>query len=1334
MFNSLSIRFHWRDLNKLTRLFIEIAALISVLISVSVIVLRYVLLPSIEQYHSVIVDSLSTAVGYPVTLGRINGSWQGFQPHITLNDVRILNENAQPALVFSKIDASIAWWSLLVGDIRLANLEISKPELLVRRDEQGGFYFGDLMVSGQSSDNTLSEWLLKQSRIVVRDALIVWVDEQRGAPPLVMQKVNLRVENFFNRHSFALHAVPPDELSTSLDFRGDFSGPDVNDWTSWRGQVYTRLDYTDVADWRPWLDLPAGFKQGRGALRGWIGFENGKASKIVADLDLRDLVTNLSGDVPEMVVSKLRGRVLWNGFRDGLEVSTRELSVVMQDGLQFNPTDLYFRATSGASHQEFSYQIRVNFLQLEDAASLMKFAPLDSNLQKSIEAYSPRGKVTGLNVRWKSTPDGNDKFTIRGKFEDVALQQVGKAPGFSGFTGDIDGNEEKGRLNITSHQLRVDAPGIMREELFFSILTGQVRWRNEKENITVNVDNVTVANSDLAGNMYGSYSWQAGTTGMLDLTARLTRGDISRAARYTPLIALHQDGNDWLNGALLAGHTEDLRIRIKGNLSDFPIRDESQGVLFKIGGHARDGVLEFAKDWPRIEDINGEFLIKGSKMEVIVPTATMAGARLHNVVVSLPDMTSSNLALKVNGEADAENDTFLKFIRQSPVRGYINGFTDNVHATGSGHLTLFLSIPLGGGVDDEGVVATEKVEVRVAKMLEVNTVSDETLDVAEKPRVQVSGNFHVRGSDIDLGPGIPWLRDTSGVLMFTESGMQAQRVSARILGGAALLDVQTGVGDTVHANVSGKSNVDYWRKNNPHPVLNYLSGGASWDADIRLVNKQAQVMFNSDLMGLGSRLPAPFDKHAEKAIPLHLEKTIIAEDQDLIAVNFGKVLSARLERTQKNGEMSFKRGILHFGKAEEALDYTKKGKRSRSKTGLWITGDVPVLSMEGWGDIFSSSSKSGATFPIAGINLSVGEVAGYGKTIGSVRIKGSKLKDGLTLNFTGDSLSGKLSWLPKGYNKGGQISLQLSNLDLSEDSHAVKTPKPVYERKFSEKTVQKDMQPSNLPAVEISVERLQLKGSPVGRFELVGYPEGADWLLRRLNITNPDGKLSGDGAWRVVTGGTQSEAKFQLSINDAGNTLARYGYPDTVKGGTGILSANMYWEGAPGQFKYSSLNGMLKLDTGKGRFLKMDPGAGKLLSVLSLQALPKHLFGDFDDVFSAGFQFDKINGSATINQGVIDTQDLAIEGTAAKVTMKGNIDMNSETQNMRVRVLPAVGAGVSLIGAFAAGPAVGVGALIVNKVLGDPLDKLVSFEYNVDGAWSNPNVVKIARPQAKLPE
>jgi uncharacterized protein YhdP len=145
----------------------------------------------------------------------------------------------------------------------------------------------------------------------------------------------------------------------------------------------------------------------------------------------------------------------------------------------------------------------------------------------------------------------------------------------------------------------------------------------------------------------------------------------------------------------------------------------------------------------------------------------------------------------------------------------------------------------------------------------------------------------------------------------------------------------------------------------------------------------------------------------------------------------------------------------------------------------------------------------------------------------------------------------------------------------------------------------------------------------------------------------------------------------------------------------------------------------------------MDPGAGKLLSVLSLQDLPKHVALGFTDVFSAGFQFDNINGNAAIKDGVIESQDFRIYGSSAKVTMKGNVDLKNETQNLNVRILPTLGDTVSMIGVFAISPAVGIGSLIVNKVLGEPLDKLASFEYNVTGTWSDPTVVKVAKIPAQ---
>ncbi|MEQ1555290.1 MAG: AsmA-like C-terminal region-containing protein, partial [Gallionella sp.] len=44
---------------------------------------------------------------------------------------------------------------------------------------------------------------------------------------------------------------------------------------------------------------------------------------------------------------------------------------------------------------------------------------------------------------------------------------------------------------------------------------------------------------------------------------------------------------------------------------------------------------------------------------------------------------------------------------------------------------------------------------------------------------------------------------------------------------------------------------------------------------------------------------------------------------------------------------------------------------------------------------------------------------------------------------------------------------------------------------------------------------------------------------------------------------------------------------------------------------------------------------------------------------------------------------------------------------------------------FAAGPIVGVSAFVIDKLLGNVLDKLVSFEYNMTGTWAAPNFVKV---------
>ena len=1337
MFNSFSVRLLGHSLNWLMRLAIVVSAVAAVLFALAIIVLRYWLLPDIEQYHDRITASLAGAIGNPVTIGKIQGDWQGFLPYLNFTDVRILDEQRQPALVLQRIDGSVSWMSLFTAELRLASLEIDSPELLIRRDAQGKFFIGNVLLSKQGNANGLADWLLHQSKMVVRNALIVWVDEQRDAPPLVLQQVNLRVDSLFSKHRFSLRAIPPSELATTLDVRGEFHGKSFDNLGTWHGQLFTQLDYTDVTAWRPWLDLPGEFSRGRGALRGWLGVKDGRVAQITADLDLRDVVTKLAEDVPEMALLELRGRAAWQEVTGGFEISTRHLAMRLQNGVEFQPTDFYFRTVNASNKQRAGGQlangeIRVNLLQLESVAGLAKFLPMEADLRARLDAYAPRGKVSNLDARWQGSPKKPDSYKLKGHFENLAVNQVGKIPGFSGLTVDVDGNEASGRLSINSRRLTVDAPGVMREPLSFATLTGQAGWQRKRGELSIDVDNIAVANDDLAGNLYGGYHTLAGTFGVLDLTVSLTRGDIRRAARYTPLIALNKEGSDWLNGALLAGRTEDFRLRIKGNLSDFPL-DGTKDALFEIGGHAQDAVLEFDKHWPRIENISGELLIRGNRLEVKSPLATMLGTRLQNVTVTLPNMLSKDLSLEIKGEAVAASNSFLEFVQKSPVRGYIDGFTDGISASGNGHLDLFARIPLLG----------------------------------DKP-VEVSGTIKVRDNDIDLGEGVPLLRNTRGALSFTESGMQASGVSAEILGGTASINVQTAAGGAVHATLKGRSNVDVLRKIEPHPLLNYLHGSAAWDADIRVVNKSAQIIINSNLQGVSSSLPQPFSKRADEVMTLHVEKNpvlilpkrpvpgkacpepcpkvegSVAEGQDVITAQLGNLLSARLARRDENGTMVIKRGTVNFGAQDKSLESKRVRELSRGKdgpstelrTGVWLVGSLPVLSVQGWEGLAGGAGKAGPALPIGGVNLRIGKLTGYGQSISALHIVAAKRNDGLAAQLSSSALNGEVVWEPHGYETGSMFRAHLSNLQWLSDEQPLPSAEPVKpalpdKTEHAVMTPPSQLHPGNLPALDISIENLQLKGKQIGHFELVGYPDGKDWRLRRLNITNPDGSLAGDGVWRDAEGKLQTQVNLVMDISDAGKILGRSGYPNTVKGGSGRLVANLSWAGTPDEFSYATLNGTLKLDTSKGRFLKMDSGAGKLLSVLSLQDLPKHIALGFTDVFSEGFQFDNINGNAAIKDGVIETQDFHIDGSSAKVTMKGNVDLNNETQNLRVRILPTLGNSLSLIGAFAISPAVGIGSLIVNKILGNPLDKLVSFEYNVSGTWSDPNVVKVGEGQAK---
>jgi uncharacterized protein YhdP len=134
---------------------------------------------------------------------------------------------------------------------------------------------------------------------------------------------------------------------------------------------------------------------------------------------------------------------------------------------------------------------------------------------------------------------------------------------------------------------------------------------------------------------------------------------------------------------------------------------------------------------------------------------------------------------------------------------------------------------------------------------------------------------------------------------------------------------------------------------------------------------------------------------------------------------------------------------------------------------------------------------------------------------------------------------------------------------------------------------------------------------------------------------------------------------------------------------------------------------------------------------MSLQQLPRRIGLDFSDVFSKGFKFERIDAEAGVEKGVMGLKEFRMSGSAADVEMRGEVDLAGETQNLRVRIIPGVGdtAGTALV---FVNPAVGVAAVIAQRVLKNPLGQIFAYQYSITGPWSDPKVARIGAP--KIPE
>ncbi len=205
-----------------------------------------------------------------------------------------------------------------------------------------------------------------------------------------------------------------------------------------------------------------------------------------------------------------------------------------------------------------------------------------------------------------------------------------------------------------------------------------------------------------------------------------------------------------------------------------------------------------------------------------------------------------------------------------------------------------------------------------------------------------------------------------------------------------------------------------------------------------------------------------------------------------------------------------------------------------------------------------------------------------------------------------------------------------------------------------------------------------------------------------------------------------------MKSENFGALMDDLGVGDRVGGGHGQITAQAAWPGSPAAFRLASLEGSVKLAARDGHLLEVEPGAGRVLGLLSVAEVRRRLMLDFSDFFSKGFAFNRIDGDLRITGGLARSENLVIDGPAAEILIRGDTDLRSEQFDQMVDVKPKSANVLTAVGAVAGGPIGAAVGAVANAVLKKPLAEMGAKTYRVTGPWKSPKVEVVGREQSRV--
>jgi len=1244
------------------------------------------LLPLAERHPERVAAWLTARAGQPVRFDRLRTEWTRRGPLLQLDGLRI---GRGEGLRIGQAEVQVAMYAGLLPGRSLTELRLRGLALVLQRADDGRWSVRGMP---QASGGDPLDALRRLGELQVEGGRLS-VDAPSIGVQATLPRLDLRLRVDGERLRVGVRAWAARDalpLSAVLDVdrrRGD-------------GEAWLGGDPVDLQAWSALLSAGGmQLQQGRGELNAWIALRDFRPVMVTTDSDLSGL--RLAGAPtatvarPVLDLQRMQVRARWRYSSGGWRMEAPRLRVRAEgrdqvlDGLLL-----------GAGQHLALLGDDIDGSVLLRALALSP--RIDAGVRDWLYRAGPRLHVSQLQVRGER----GGTMWVQGELEELAFASVDGAPGLSGVGGRFEGDAQGFTLQLQpQRQLRFDWPlgfGVRHDVRLAGEVVG---WQDEAGGWRVGTPALRVQGSDYAADVRGGLWFQGdGSRPWMQLAAKIDDVPMTAAKRFWIRSKMSRNAIDWLDTALQSGTVRDGTGLVSGDLDDWPFNDRDG--RFEARGHIDNGTIRFQREWPDMTAVEGDIAFIGAGFQ-LHGRGELAGVKVDAIEAGIEDFGKAPLYVRARSRSEA--GALLAMLKRSPLHAEYGDTLDNLGASGPASVDFDLLQPLRGGQPGH-----------------------------------LRGNVALQGVALSEKRYALEFEDVRGQARYGNGGFAAEELAVRHLGEPGRLSLRAG-GFVRDPQLAFESQLDasldagvlLERAPEMAWLKPYVEGRSPWRIGVDLPKAlvagagdaaaPARLKLRSDLVGTRLKLPAPLDKPAAEA----LDTTVSAQlpmGEGRIDVAFGErlALAARSQQGSTGVQVTLGRARVD---------------REPPASGLAVNGRSGSLDALEWIGLArgSADGSGGDGLALRSVDVQVAQLMLVGGVFEQTRLQLRPAAQQLEVVLDGPSLAGRLS-VPT--DSGGTIRGALQRVHWKSLPGPVQAPPgdgtPIIlpDGEAMSARVQasaNDTDPAAIPALALDIDDLQFGKVVLGQATLRTQPLARGLSVEQLSFRAPRQAIDVHGQWLGKGSDAHTSLTAQVRSEDLGALMQDLDHGGQLRGGEGRIELQAGWPGGPSDFQLGNLQGTMQVEARNGQLLELEPGAGRVLGLLSVTQLPRRLMFDFRDFFSKGFAFNQIAGTVQFGDGSATTDSVLIEGPAADIRIRGRTDLRQQRFDQTIDVNPRAGNLLTVVGAFAGGPVGAALGAATNAVLSRPLGEIGAKTYHVTGPWKEPKVDVIERGTATPP-